>query len=69
MDWYNPVLGGAVRGPSADRLLAARWDEFVARIGRVDRAAKGRGDGDPWQQLERVLLAVADAKAARLVAG
>ncbi|HEX5665154.1 MAG TPA: DNA polymerase III subunit delta [Xanthomonadaceae bacterium] len=48
---------------------AARWDEFVARIGRVDRAAKGRGDGDPWQQLERVLLAVADAKAARLVAG
>ena len=48
---------------------AARWDDFVARIGRVDRAAKGRGDGDPWQQLERVLLAVADAKAARLVAG
>jgi DNA polymerase-3 subunit delta len=48
---------------------AARWDEFVARIGRVDRAAKGRGDGDPWQQLERVLLAMADAKAARLVAG
>jgi DNA polymerase-3 subunit delta len=48
---------------------AARWDEFVARIGRVDRAAKGRGEGDPWQQLERVLLAVADAKAARLVAG
>ena len=29
MDWYYPVLGGAVRGPSADRLLAARWDEFV----------------------------------------
>lgn len=48
---------------------AARWDEFVARIGRVDRAAKGRGEGDPWQQLERILLAVADARAARLVAG
>jgi hypothetical protein len=29
MDWYYPVLGGAVRGPSADRLLASRWDEFV----------------------------------------
>ena len=29
MDWYYPVLGGAVRGAAADRLLAARWDEFV----------------------------------------
>ncbi|MEO6509591.1 MAG: prenyltransferase [Nocardioides sp.] len=29
MDWYYPVLGGAVRGPAADRLLAARWDDFV----------------------------------------
>ena len=29
MDWYYPVLGGAVRGDEADALLAARWDEFV----------------------------------------
>jgi hypothetical protein len=29
MDWYYPVLGGAVRGPDADRLLEARWDDFV----------------------------------------
>jgi hypothetical protein len=29
MDWYYPVLGGAVRGPDADRLLADRWDDFV----------------------------------------
>jgi hypothetical protein len=29
MDWYYPVLGGAVRGPEADALLAERWDEFV----------------------------------------
>ena len=29
MDWYYPVLGGAVRGQEADALLAARWDEFV----------------------------------------
>jgi hypothetical protein len=29
MDWYYPVLGGAVRGPEADRLLQARWDDFV----------------------------------------
>ena len=29
MDWYYPVLGGAVSGEEADALLAARWDEFV----------------------------------------
>lgn len=29
MDWYYPVLGGAVRGEAAERLLASRWEEFV----------------------------------------
>jgi hypothetical protein len=29
MDWYYPVLGGAVRGDAARELLAPRWDEFV----------------------------------------
>jgi hypothetical protein len=29
MDWYYPVLGGAVRGPLGARRLAQRWDEFV----------------------------------------
>jgi hypothetical protein len=29
MDWYYPVLGGAVRGEQARSLLDARWDEFV----------------------------------------
>jgi hypothetical protein len=29
MDWYYPVLGGAVRGDAGRRLLAARWDDFV----------------------------------------
>jgi hypothetical protein len=29
MDWYYPVLGGAVRGDAAHDVLAARWDEFV----------------------------------------
>jgi hypothetical protein len=29
MDWYYPVLGGAVRGEAGRDLLAARWDEFV----------------------------------------
>ena len=47
---------------------AGAWERFVAEAGRVDRSAKGRGDGDAWQRLERLLLAVADAGAARLVA-
>jgi hypothetical protein len=29
MDWYYPVLGGAVRGDDALALLDARWDDFV----------------------------------------
>jgi len=29
MDWYYPVLGGAVRGEAAAALLETRWDEFV----------------------------------------
>ena len=29
MDWYYPVLGGAVRGAASHELLASRWDEFV----------------------------------------
>ena len=29
MDWYYPVLGGAVRGEAAAQRLSERWDEFV----------------------------------------
>ena len=29
MDWYYPVLGGAVRGPDAAAWLAAGWPDFV----------------------------------------
>lgn len=30
MDWYYPVLGGAVRGAEGAELLASRWADFVA---------------------------------------
>ncbi|SHG53768.1 hypothetical protein SAMN05443575_2199 [Jatrophihabitans endophyticus] len=43
MDWYYPVLGGAVRGRAAHELLAARWDEFVV-AGRGVRCVADR----PW---------------------
>ena len=29
MDWYYPVLSGALRGRAANERLAERWDEFV----------------------------------------
>ena len=29
MDWYYPILGGAVRGPAAHDRIAGRWDEFA----------------------------------------
>ena len=29
MDWYYPVLGGAVRGQAGIDLIASRWDDFV----------------------------------------
>jgi GH15 family glucan-1,4-alpha-glucosidase len=43
MDWYYPVLGGAVTGADARAALAARWDEFIVP-GRGCRCVSDR----PW---------------------
>lgn len=70
MDWYYPVLGGAVRGPDAAALLATRWDDFVV---------PGLGihcvDSNPWVtgaetcELAMALDAIGDtARARQLVA-
>ncbi|RYZ74535.1 MAG: DNA polymerase III subunit delta [Lysobacteraceae bacterium] len=45
----------------------ARWERFVAEASRIDRIAKGRAAGDAWIALERLLLAVAEARAVRLL--
>lgn len=29
MDWYYPILGGALRGPAAGARIEQRWDDFV----------------------------------------
>jgi DNA polymerase-3 subunit delta len=52
---------------------AKRWEAFLAQAGRVDSIAKGRprrGEepDDAWVALERLLLAVAEPRAARLLA-
>lgn len=51
-----------------ERHAAGHWEAFVSRLGEVDRMAKGRLAGDPWIALERLLLAVAERSAGRLLA-
>lgn len=43
MDWYYPILGGALRGPSAHARVASGWDTFVAE-GRGVRCVSDQ----PW---------------------
>lgn len=43
MDWYYPVLGGAVRGALADSRIDARWSDFV-----VDGLGIRCVDDRPW---------------------
>ncbi|MBA8826498.1 hypothetical protein FHX42_003874 [Saccharopolyspora lacisalsi] len=43
MDWYYPVLGGAVRGRAARRRLSERWTDFV-----VDGLGVRCVDDHPW---------------------
>ncbi len=47
---------------------APRWSRFLARAGQVDRIAKGRASGDAWRELERLLVAVAEPRAMKLMA-
>jgi DNA polymerase-3 subunit delta len=48
------------------RHAPALWDRHVAALAAVDRQSKGRAEGDAWQALERLLLAVAEPRAAAL---
>ena len=43
MDWYYPVLGGAVRGSAARERFADRWDDFV-----VDGLGARCVSDQPW---------------------
>ena len=43
MDWYYPILGGAVRGPAACERLARGWDRYVV-AGLGARCV----DDEPW---------------------
>ena len=43
MDWYYPILGGALRGSEATARIAQRWDDFV-----VDGLGIRCVDDRPW---------------------
>ena len=70
MDWYYPVLGGAVRGADGWELLAERWEEFVVPGAGV-RCVADR----PWvtgaesAELALALLCLGDTARARQVLG
>jgi hypothetical protein len=68
MDWYYPVLGGAVRGEAGRALLRQRWDDFV-----VPGLGVRCVDTNPWVtgaetcELALALDAVGDRDRARQV--
>jgi hypothetical protein len=65
MDWYYPVLGGALRGEGARTRIEQRWDEFVVP-GRGARCVSDQ----PWVtgaetcELALALAAIGDRDAA-----
>jgi hypothetical protein len=69
MDWYYPVLGGAVRGADADAMLAEEWDTFV-----VEGLGIRCVSTNPWVtgaetcELAMALAAIGDDRAEQLFA-
>jgi DNA polymerase-3 subunit delta len=58
---FAGALKRAGRGPS-------HWEHCVAWCARIDRMAKGREFGDPWREFERLLIAIAQPRAAAVLA-
>ncbi len=44
------------------------WLQCLARASRIDRMAKGRETGNPWQEAERLIAAIAEPRAAQALA-
>jgi DNA polymerase-3 subunit delta len=58
----------AIYRRAIERHPVSRWEAFAAECGRIDSVSKGRGDGDPWRMLERLLVAMAEPRARKLLA-
>jgi DNA polymerase-3 subunit delta len=52
--------GALKRAGSGD----AHWRRCLAWCARIDRMSKGRETGDPWRELERLLVAIAQPRSA-----
>ncbi|GGZ54902.1 DNA polymerase III subunit delta [Lysobacter xinjiangensis] len=50
------------------RHAPAAWEAMLVQAGLVDRIAKGRAPGDAWVALERLMVALAERGATRLLA-
>ncbi len=46
----------------------AHWERCLDQAGRIDRIAKGRGEGDAWRDLERLIVAIAAPRHAGMLA-
>lgn len=67
MDWYYPVLGGAVTGTAADRLIDSRWSEFVVP-GWGIRCVADRPWATPAESCELVITLTAMGRRAQAAA-
>lgn len=45
----------------------SHWEQCLAQAGRIDAIAKGRHAGDAWRELERLLVAMAEPRRARML--
>lgn len=73
-DFADAVRNEYGMWPARQRLFAealkragrgdAHWRHCLAECARIDRVAKGRETGDPWRQLERLLVAIAQPRSA-----
>ncbi len=47
----------------------AHWERCIVQAGRIDRIAKGRGEGDVWREIERLVAAIAAPRRAGALIG
>ncbi len=44
------------------RTPRGHWERCLALAARIDRSSKGRADGDPWRDAERLVMRMADPR-------
>jgi DNA polymerase-3 subunit delta len=59
----------AIYKKALSRADRTHWDACLIQAGWVDRLGKGRGTGDAWLELERLLVAIAQPRALQLRVG